>query len=210
MICPKIKGLEAWRLEQKGDGWDLKRIIEQRKQEYWTTRLLNNRMISQEDYWTTQQGILNRVSEQQDYCTTRWYLNKRLLNNTTGNSEQQDHWTRIISRWLLNNTTGNFEQQEFWTRIISKLSWNNMTRYTEQQEYWTMGCRNICVLSVTKCPTNLLLLLSNSGNQLSNCFPCWLCKQFHISDLKTIVRAGFSISIKENHRILFLMFCIKS
>ena len=70
-------------------------------------------------------------------------------------------------------------------------------------------CRNDCVC-VTKCSTNLLLLLSDSGNQLSNCFSCWLCKQSQISDLKTIVHAGLSISLKANHCILFFIFCTKT
>ena len=26
--------------------------------------------------------------------------------------------------------------------------------------------------------TNMLLLFSDSGNKLSKCFPCWVCKQF--------------------------------
>ena len=34
MIPQKIKGLETWRLELKGDGWYLKRIIEQHVGEY--------------------------------------------------------------------------------------------------------------------------------------------------------------------------------
>ena len=72
-------------------------------------------MISQKDYWTTQQGILNNGTVELNYWTTL------LLN---GIIEQRDNWTE-----LLNNGT---IERNYWT------TWQ-LQRIIEQRNNWTRG-----------------------------------------------------------------------
>ena len=44
--------------------------------------------------------------------------------------------------------------------------------------------------------TNMLLLFSDSGNKLSKCFPCWVCKQFWFSHLE---RTHWTACFSSNH-----------
>ena len=121
MICQKKKGLEAWRLEQKDDGWYPKRIIEQHNREYWITGLLN-RIIEKTGLLWTQQGIylLNKV-----YLKIIIEQHNRDGNKKTGRGLTSINYTaipvqlgcQIPEEWIQNGIEGSWSPNSIYLHL---------------------------------------------------------------------------------------------